>query len=374
MNALQRSLLSCALAGCATVQAAPFLAIGDNAELFLTATTGVRYEDNTLLTENAKVDDVILEFVPGIELVFGKDALLSGSFVYQETFTEYVDTTRINSNLSSFFFKSKYNNAKLSLSADASYRELKQNDRDILNAATLTRRDVFSAGINGELVMTEKTKFGAGFSYSETDYKTAGFTGSESYTVPLNVYYAITPKVDLSAGVRHRETSTDAAGTDYSDTYYNVGARGKFTSKLSGKFTVGYSDRDPDVGKGSSTLGLDFDLNYALSPKTSLTFNASNDFAASSAGGTSHEVLSVALGATTQFNANLSGSSRISYQQADYTGIREDDFLVFNISGSYAFNRHISAVLSYSFQDNDSNIAGASFTANVISLSAVFRY
>ena len=375
MNALHRNLLSCALVGCVSAHAAPFLAIGDNAELFLTATTGVRYEDNTLLTENNTVDDVILEFVPGIELIFGKDALLSGSFVVQEKFTHYVDTDRINSNLESYFFKSKYNNAKLSVSANASYRELQQNSRDILNAATLTRRDALDAGINGELVMTEKTKIGAGISYGKTDYKTAGFNDSSSITVPVNFYYAIRPKIDLSLGVRHRETKIEGvANSDYSDTYYNVGARGEFTSKLSGRFSVGVTDRDSEAGNDSTMLGLDFDLYYALSPKTSLSLVLSNDFDASSTGGTSQEVLSVTFGGSTQFNANLSGNASVRYQQADYSNGRQDDFMVFSVSSSYAFNQHISGVLAYSFQDNDSNTPGASFTANVISLSAVFRY
>lgn len=376
MNALHRNLLSCALVGCVSAHAAPFLAIGDNAELFVTATTGVRYEDNTLLTENNTVDDVILEFVPGIELIFGKDALLSGSFVVQEKFTHYVDTDRINSNLGSYFFKSKYNNAKLSVSANASYRELQQNSRDILNAATLTRRDALDAGINGELAMTEKTKIGAGISYGKTDYKSAGFNDSSSITVPVNFYYAIRPKIDLSVGVRHRETEIEGVtpSADYSDTYYNVGARGEFTSKLSGRFSVGVTDRDSEAGNDSTMLGLDFDLYYALSPKTSLSLTLSNDFDASSTGGTSQEVLSVALGGSTQFNANLSGSASVRYQQADYTNGRQDDFMVFSVSSAYAFNQHISAVLAYSFQDNDSNTPGASFTANVISLSAVFRY
>src|SRR5690606_12181700 len=86
------------------------------------------------------------------------------------------------------------------------------------------------------------------------------------------------------------------------------------------------------------------------------------------------EVLSVTFGGSTQFNANLAGNASVRYQQADYSNGRQDDFMFFSVSSPYAFNQHISGVLAYSFQDNDSNTHGASFTANVISLSAVFRY
>ncbi len=374
MNVLHRYLISCAMAGCVTVQAAPFLAIGDNAELFVTATTGVRYEDNTLLTENNTVDDVVLQFVPGIELIFGKNSLYSGSFVAQESITHYLDNDSIDSNLESFFFKSDYAFSRLSMSLDASYKMLEQNSRDVTNAATLTRRDTYDVSFNGEYGLTEKIKFGSGVSYSNTNYKTAGFNDSKSYTVPVNLYYAITPKVDLSIGVRHHETIIESA-PDFKDDYYNIGARGEFTPKLSGHFSVGFTDRQPEAGKSSSLIGMDFDLSYAFSPKTNFTFNASNDFSASSVGGTSQEVLSFTFGGTTQITSQLSTSASVTFQQADYTpGGRSDDFIVFNISASYAFNQHISTSLTYNFQQNDSSLAGASFTANVISLNASFRY
>lgn len=373
MNTLPRYILPCAVIGCASVQAAPFLAIGDSAELFVTATTGVRYEDNTLLVETNEVDDVILEFVPGIELVFGKNAGVSGTFVAQEQFSHYLDNDELDSNLTNLLFNANYEQARLTLKTNASYRRLQQNDRDIANAATQTRRDIYAAGVNGELSLTEKTKFGAGISYSETVYKTAGFNDSYSFSVPLNYYYAITPKVDLSAGLTHRETYVDG-GADSKDDYLNVGARGDFTSKLSGRFSVGYTQRNPDLGSDESLFGMDFDLDYALSPKTNLNLSLSNDFSSSAAGGTTYEVLSAGLTASTQVSAQLTLSSGVRYQQADYDTGRSDDFITFNASGSYAFNKHISGVLSYSFQQNDSSAVGNSFTANVVSLSAVFRY
>lgn len=373
MNAIHRRFLICALAGAVSLQAAPFLAIGDNAELFLTATAGVRYEDNVLLTEKNTKDDVVLQFVPGLELTFGKNSLFSGSLIFQETISEYVDNSKLSNNLESVFFNSAYKGTKLTVKANASYREVQQNTRDVLNAAALTRRNVINAGINGELVLTEKSKVGAGFAYADTHYKTAGYNDSTTYTTPVNYYFAVTPKIDLSAGIRYRQTQVQK-GNDYDDLYYNIGARGKFTPKLSGKFSVGYTERDPDVGAKTGLLGLDFDLDYLLTPKTGLKFTASNDFAASSTGGVSQEILSLGLSASTQISTQLAASASVNYQDIDYRSGRSDDFLVFGLSASYAFNQHIAGILAYSFQDNDSNVAGASFTANVVSLSASLRY
>lgn len=42
--------------------AAPFLAIGDNAELFLTARSEARYEDNLTFLSSNELQDTIFEF------------------------------------------------------------------------------------------------------------------------------------------------------------------------------------------------------------------------------------------------------------------------------------------------------------------------
>jgi hypothetical protein len=370
---MHRCLVSSVLLGSASLSAAPFLAIGDSSELFLTATTGVRFEDNVLLTENNQLDDVALEFTPGIELVFGKGSLYSGSFAVQEKFTEYLDNDSLSSNLSAYIFNSTYAGSKLKGSFGASFREIEQNNRNIANAATLTRRDVSNVSVKGELAITEKSKVGAAVTYGDTNYRTAGFNDTASYSVPVNYYFAITPKVDLSAGVRYRETEITGA-SDYTDIYYNVGARGDFTSKLTGSFTVGLTERDPEVGADRSMLGLDFDLSYAFSPKTVGKLTVGNDFDSSSAGGTSQEVFNVGLSANTQVSANFSAGASLSYQNADYSTGREDDFITLGLNASYVFNQHITGVVAYSYQDNDSTVAGGSFKANVLSVSAVFRY
>lgn len=373
MNAMHRCLVSSVLLGSASLSAAPFLAIGDSSELFLTATTGARFEDNVLLTENNTLDDVALEFVPGVELVFGKGSLYSGTFAVQHKFVEYLDNDSLSSDLGSYLFDSTYSGSKLKGSLAASFREIEQNNRNIANAASLTRRDVTNVALKGELAVTEKSKVGSAINYGDTNYRTAGFNDTTTYSVPVNYYFAITPKVDLSAGVRYRETEVSGA-SDYTDIYYNVGARGDFTSKLTGSFTIGLTERDPEVGKDSSMLGMDFDLSYAVSPKTVAKLTIGNDFDTSSSGGTSQEVFNVGTSVNTQINASLSAGANVSYQNAEYSTGREDDFYVIGLNASYVFNQHITGVLAYSYQNNDSNIAGGSFEANVLSVSAVFRY
>ncbi len=355
--------------------AAPFLAIGDNAELFLTARTEVRYEDNVTFSNTSELEDEAFEVSPGAEIVFGKNTLTKGAFAAYERITSYSDNSDLNSNLTNLVFTSKYDGAKLDLNADASFRELNQNSRDI-RGAFLVRRDVYFAGLDGEYSLTEKSKLGLGGKYDRTQYKTGGFIDQKNYTVPANYYFAITEKVDLSAGVQYRHNDLSIDGGDSDDYYFNVGARGEFTAKLSGKFSVGYLLRDADASgvDNETSIGLKAGLAYAFSPKTTFTLDLNNDFETDSTASGS-ENASVMLGATTGLTAALTATVNFGYSQFDYIyADRKDNYFVGGVSFNYILNEHVNFDAGYSINDNDSDVNDASFTANVVRIAANFRY
>lgn len=356
--------------------AAPFLAIGDNAELFLTARTEVRYEDNVTLSSGGELEDEVFELTPGAEILFGKNSLTKGSFSAFERLTAYSTNEDLNSNLTNLVFDSSYDGAKLDLGVDASFRELNQNSRDA-RGATLVRRDTYAAGVDGEYAVTVKSKVGLAGRYGRTQYKSAGFTDQENFSVPVNYYFAITEKVDLSAGVRYRKTDVKTVNGDSEDYYFNVGARGEFTPKLSGKFSVGYNLREPEASTADdeSSIGLDAGFAFAYSPKTSFTLDLSNDFE-TGADASGIEASSISVGASTSLTAALSVRGSVGYSMFDYLGgaSREDEYLTAGLGLSYIYNDHVSFDASYSLNDNDSDLAGADFTANTFRLGANFRY
>lgn len=356
--------------------AAPFLAIGDNAELFLTARTEARYEDNVTFAPNNELQDEIFEFVPGLDLTFGKNSLTKGSVSFYERFVGYSDHTEFNDQLANFLFKASHEGAKLKVDADASYKELNQNSRDAVAANQLVRRNETTAGLSGELAVTEKSKVGLGARYSQTDYRTGDFTDRDVYTVPVNYYFAITPKVDLSAGVQYRKNQVDAPNKDSDEVYYNVGARGDFTAKLTGSFSVGYTTRSPDNGSDDDLFGLRAGLVYLYSPKTQFTLDLSNDFDTSSTGG-GQESSSINLGVRSALTAALTANIGIGYQKIKYLSVtpdRTDDYVTALIGATYAVNQNISLEASYSYLNNSSDISDAEFNANIVTLAANFRY
>jgi polysaccharide biosynthesis protein VpsM len=358
--------------------AAPFLAIGDNAELFAIADLRAAYNDNILLQPSGpnEIEDTIFTFVPGFDLVYGKDSLLKGNLVGTATLTSYSDNTKYNNQLLAIAANSSYESASLSLNAFASFKELDQATVDV---SDLVERHIASMGINGEYVFSEKISLGSGVSYNHVDYKNPGYTEQEDYTVPVNIYYELTPKVDLSAGIRYVHTEL-GTGIDYDAFYYNVGARGSFTPKLSGSFSVGYNTRNAS-GAGAQdddgSIGADASLAYAYSDKTQFTLSLSRDFSNSSSGGDSYENTSITLGASNALTVDWRLNASVTYRTLDYQNKDQtDDYIEASLGVTYVINSHLNANLGYVFRDNSSSgaAAGQEFDNNVVSLSLSARY
>jgi polysaccharide biosynthesis protein VpsM len=375
---MKNTVRKLALLGCSItpVFAAPFLAIGDNAELFLTGTASIRYDDNILLQDSgaSKLDDTIFEFAPGFQLKYGKDSLLSGALTFSEVFSAYSTNEELNEELANASFTSKYDNGKAKLGFNTSYNQLYQNTVDVTGVG-LSRRDVFAIGLNGEFEVSEKTSVGSGVSYDKTEYLTKGFIDTESYTIPANFYYELTPKIDLSTGIRYRNTSVDAVKADSEDYYFNVGARGEFTPKLLGSFSIGYNERKSDAANAdSSGLGLNTGLTYVYSEKTQFGLDASRDFGTGS-GGDSQENTRVGLTVTTDIAADWKANAGLSYRMIDYTATnRSDDYYEANIGATYIVNSMVSLNGGYVYRENSSSVVGGDFSNNVVSLSVSARY
>lgn len=358
---------SAILAMVSAAQAAPFLAVGDGAEIFLTGTLGVRVDDNIYLAKDA-TNDVIFDINPGLSFTFGKDATVKGSLTYVEAFANYTDNSRLNTNLASLVFATSYDDGKLKLGFGSAYRQLNQNTADVQG---LTKRDNYTINGKFEVAATEKSSFAVGALFDRTQYKRAGFANTEIIEVPVDYFYKITPKVDLSFGYRYRATDL-SLGSNSTDSYYNIGARGEFTPKLTGRFTVGLNQRKFDP-KGDETLpGVSAAFDYALTPKTSLNFGMSNDFG-SSGQGLQQKNLTFNAGITSQIADDWSLSTTLSYRKINYY-TRTDDFLEGQIGANYIINATVTITGAYAYRNNSSPVKSTEFTNNVFSLAANFRY
>ena len=362
-----------------TAYAAPFMAIGDGAELFVTGMVGIRADDNIYMANKAQ-SDTIFDFHPGLELTFGKDAQVKGSLTLVDDFSNYSSNSSLNTNLASANFNSSFDDGKMKLSFTAGYQETNQNTVDVRPTGPtggLIRRDAFTAGGKGETEISEITSVAAGVTFTHTRFRRAGYGNSDDYTVPLNIYYKWTPKVDLSAGYRYRyyETTITQNTTDH---FLNVGARGEFSPKLKGDFAVGLMRRDFAKGGSNDMLGVDASLTYEVSPKSSLHLGASAS-PDTSPQGAQQKNYSVNGALTTNISEQWSVNAGLSYRGIEYqpsatSAGRTDDYMEGSLGATYVVNAYTRLVGAYAYRHNGSKLAGGDFTNNVFSLSASLRY
>jgi hypothetical protein len=346
---------------------APFMAIGDGAELFLTGTVGIRADDNIFLAKN-NVDDVIFDINPGLDIVFGKDAQTKGALTLGMAFANYSDHSHLNTELFSGLFNTRYDDGKMKAGFNLSFVELNQNTADLRG---LVRRDVFNTGGNIEVEVSQITAVGAGINYDRQNYKRATYSDSKILTIPLDFFYQITEKSDLSLGYRYRDNQ-QTIGLDSSDHFFNIGARGEFTPKLTGRFAIGYNTRNYDGAGDEDGLGLDASFAYEVSPKTSLQFGASNDFATSPQG-QEQENFTLNGAIVSKISEEWSVNGGLSFRSIDYT-TRTDDYWEGTLGTTFIMNANVQLVGAYVYRQYESNIRASEFENHVFSFSANLRY
>lgn len=361
--------------GATSLSAAPFVALGDNAELFLTGSAVINFDDNIYLRNGSaarpEVSDTVFTLSPGVDLVFGRNAATSGNFYFREDIMRYTDNDQQNASLANVGFNSLYNNGKSKLDVGAAYNEYAQNDTSA--PGDIVERDVTSVRALSEFGATEKTSIGIGARFEKTDY-TAGpsYRDSNVWTLPLDAYFEYSPKLQWSAGYRYRSTELSGSAVDSKDHFFNVGARGEFTPKLTGQLRVGYGMRKLDVGGDDSNLGIDSNFTYAYSPKTSYTAGVTNDFG-SSALGESTKSFSINLGANTQIDEQWSWNANLSYRSVEFPS-HSDDFVQGGVGVAYVLSNSVNFTASYTHRKNSSDKADFEFANNVFSIGANLRY
>jgi len=355
-----------ALAGCSAV-AAPFMAIGDGAELFLTGTLGIRSDDNVYLAKKAE-SDLIFEIVPGVGVTFGKNAQLKGNLNLAESFSNYTDNSKLNTQLFSGSFNSGYDDGKLKLDFNIGYSELNQNNADFRD---LTRRDLFDVGGKTEVEISQLSKVGAGIAFNHTNYRRPGYADVDSLEVPINYYYRWTEKTDISFGYRYRDYKVDI-GSDSTDHFFNIGARGEFSPKLTGRFAIGFNTRKLDRGGDETLLGVESSFTYEISSKTRFNFNVSNDFGTSPQG---QQQKNFTLGGnlSTDLSQEWTVSGGMNYRAIDY-GKRTDDYFELNLGAVYIISANVRIQGGYAYRSYSSDISSIEFKNNVFSVAANFSY
>jgi len=364
------ALLSTLLA--ISAQAAPFMAVGDNAELFVTAAAAVQFDDNIYLDSSNEKNDTIFSFTPGVDLVFGKGSATTGNVYYREEFRRYSDNDVQNTSLTNIGVNSKYSNGVTKADFNAAYAQVAQNDNDIRATGDIVRRNISNVGGKIEFGISEKTVIAIGAAFDKTNYGPKSYVDSNVWSLPIDVYYQDNPKLDWSLGYRYRSTDLSGAARDSKDHFLSLGARGEFTPKLIGQVRAGYTQRSFDVGSDKNLFGVDGNLTYLYSDKTSYRFTFGNDFG-SSGTGDSTKNFTLGLNASNQFTEQWFMSAGLNYRSTEYS-TRTDDFIEGQVAVTYVYNTYVNFGASLTLRNNSSDLGAAEFSQNVFSVGANIRY
>lgn len=406
-----RVALASAIVGLAhlpfSVQAAPLVSIGDSADIYFNGYTSLEWTSNVFRDEVNEVDDVLWSLVPGFELNLGRGASnLDISVITRYEIRRYFEQDQLDTELFSARVQGLYRSSRLDLSGNLGYSESKSTTGDANVVGDLIEADNINGALNGEYRFSPKFSFGAGFRYSERQYKApfdTRFADSETTTYPLDLFYELTPKVDVSVGYVYSSTDVKAinpgltgtrfvSGYEQSSHFFNIGARGNLLPKLNGFFKVGYRTSDNEdrqvqlvgpplgplttiEGRDNGMLDLDADLTWAATPKFTARLGLSRDFGV---GGESESTQATTVNTTANYSINsyfsATGIARYTLREYDGGSNRDDNQYTLGARLSYVPNEFWSFSTGYTYSENDSSLPGLSFEDHTLDITASLRY
>jgi len=371
----------------------PEIALGDNASLHLKATVSVKHDNNIYLSQEDKTSDIIYTFVPGAEFRFGQASQTHGSLSVEENFVRYGQGKAPSTQLASDSGDFGFGNDNLKFGSTGSYQQLYQTDPNVVHqdgTHDILHSSVTNWDNNFEISIASKMNLGVGFNYYASKYKHQGLYDNQEDSFPVKLYYAVTPKSDLFTGVTYSDSTVQTGKHSAKDFYYNFGARGNLTPKLSGEISAGYKTRSIGGTTDDGTLGFEGNLTYELTPKTTSALALSRGYS-TSAVGQSLKDTRASLNFSTQFNSQWEGGLTFSYYTNDYGDtflnadptkstdpstiiFRRDTYKEGSFNLTYIATTWMTISGGVTYRRNNSTVQQAEFSNTLLSIILGLRY
>ena len=415
----------------------PLVQIGNDTDIFFDSSLALEVTDNLYSAAHA-VSATSWTFTPGFALEHGKDSAFAISLTAKRGFVQYnkASLADLQDSRDSFSANFRFDDGgPLTFTLDSSYKITARNDdlaqqgvgTTVPLGANLLRQSNYNHNFEAIYKLTEKIKVTLGYTntynhylnpvkYTEnvtdtpsppgtgntgikTSYNTNGLTELNTKTMPVEVAYQAFEK--LSFGLKYQRDVTDYSPAPYysqntstatpglvttvrpsgsyprqlAKDFYGLTAKGDPTGagKLTVTAKVGYATSQLDAAAASKNPSFSVNLQHSLTEKVNHSLSLSRDVSASSTGGTTSSksyTYTVNFTATEDLGFNLSATK--SDVLAGTTAVHT---MVYNLGADYKYNPHLSFNFGYNF--TDSKIPSAptgNFQANVLTLSAAFRY
>lgn len=196
------------------------------------------------------------------------------------------------------------------------------------------------------------------------------FVLRETGFVPVNGQLVATPVI---------VDTVDGQSQDFETLGIQMGTAVDFDRLVTGEFAVGAQRRfeEADSGDDEFAFSFDADLDWTLSPRSSLGVSGSQGFEPATGGGSGGSSLVTRLGLDLSYalSRQFSLAGNVGYRRDNRTGGgRTDDEINAGVSASYAINRYASLSAGYQFRQRTSTDAAREFDRNRVFLTVTGRY
>jgi hypothetical protein len=361
------------------IHAAPLVSIGDTVDIFFRGSISGQYRSN-VFNNSAKNSDYILTVSPGLEANFDRGGPANLSIVFREDFVRYNRFTSQNNNLTNVFVNGSYASGPLTSEAGFSFQQTDTNTTSVLPVVIpqQVRRNMYNAYVKGKYDISPKTYVDGGFNWSRTEYTNNAafgnrYSNNNTYSFPINGLYRYSEKLDIGLGYRYRYTDNQRV-TNSQDHFISLALRGELLPKLNGSLNVGYQIRERSGQPNKESLSINSVFDYLYSPKLTLFAAFDRDFD-TSAVGFSTENTGGRIGGRYQITPLISSTASVGYTYTEYlNNPRTDKTTRANLSVTYSPNNYLAFTAGYSYENNNSNAAGASYMGHTVNLTASLRY
>jgi len=411
--ALPLAFLAAAAAARAEFFHSPMVRLGSELDLFFTAKARAEYDDNLFLGRPGTLPEsgAYYDLIPGIELEYGKDLPLTGSFAISRRYRTFFDSKlrNLDDEQDAYQFKGSFEmGGPLRVEAAATYAETARNTPEESALAgggtidgTLLRQTVYAQSVKALYQFTEKTSGGLGVRHSSNrydpiaratpppDFNTFGLREYDSWAIPVDARYKLTEKLSVGLALEYGESELHEARplSAYLDTIERELANLTFnwmvTDKLDSELRVGViRSTYQNTGFSNTSPSFSLRLSHSTTEKINQGLIIAQDATAAPNGG-----LGDSFQVGYDFNYNNSDAFR-TFFRATYSESNVLSGNVLSAAGSavnridvksanaalgvsYAPDTHWVFSADYSYT---TNIEPGDYDVNRVSLEAAFRW
>jgi hypothetical protein len=374
--------------------------------MYATGTVTGQYNSNVLSSSGAgKTHDYLLTLTPGLELDYGRNTDTTVNVKFQEDFLFYERHPSLNNDLANVFVTASRKQGSAEIDTNLSFQQNYTNTPTFILVGvpinTIIKSDEYVGGFKASYTISPKFYTDVGLQYTQIDYLgTAGapYQNSNNYHVPANFYYDYSEKVDV--GVAYYFDYTDPsnsrnrvlpppaaapnAGVVRYDNFGGLSLRLKQWDKITGTVNVGVDDNHVTnnnvfganvTASDSLNLAYGVKLQYDYSEKLSFFLNGQRNFETGAAG-QNIQVTSATLSGHYEYSNNVSFDlTPIGYAYSQYFQTpRRDTAINSGFDANWAPTSYLTLTAGYTFFNNNSNQAGATYSINLVTISGTVRY